>query len=236
MRYDQWIACYEEIMDELGFKRCDDDKATSIISKLVRNKNLATVSELAELIYGKHVYIFGAGKSLEEKVKNGTLHQIDSFCDDESTAIIAVDGATSALLKNNIMPDIIMTDLDGNVDDQIAANEQGAIVVIHAHGHNMAAMKKYMSRFTGKIFATTQSTPIKNVHNFCGFTDGDRAVFMAEYFMARCVKLIGFDFSGEASEFSPTESAIKAKKMLWGKILIERIKRDKETEMEIELL
>jgi Uncharacterized Rossmann fold enzyme len=43
--------------------------------------------------------------------------------------------------------------------------------------------------------ATTQAAPIPGVHNFGGFTDGDRAVFAARELGAVDVRIIGFDLA-----------------------------------------
>ena len=48
------------------------------------------------------------------------------------------------------------------------------------------------------VIGTTQIEPISDVYNFGGFTDGDRAVFLAEHFGAKEIELVGFDF--EAAE------------------------------------
>ena len=43
---------------------------------------------------------------------------------------ICADGATTMLLKKSIIPDIIVSDLDGNIHDQIYANQKGSIYFI----------------------------------------------------------------------------------------------------------
>ncbi|MFQ5884773.1 MAG: hypothetical protein ACE5IO_06705, partial [Thermoplasmata archaeon] len=50
--------------------------------------------------------------------------------------LIAADEATSILLQHGMTPNIVMTDLDGNVEDLVRANELGGVVIIHAHGDN----------------------------------------------------------------------------------------------------
>ncbi|MBU2617645.1 MAG: DUF115 domain-containing protein, partial [Euryarchaeota archaeon] len=61
---------------------------------------------------------------------------------------------------------------------------------------------------------STQSAPLKNVHNFGGFTDGDRCVFIAKEFGAESIALIGFDFEDS------NVSEVKQKKLQWAKKLI----------------
>ena len=66
-------------------------------------------------------------------------------------------------------------------------------MVVHAHGDNIPLLKHWVPRFTGPLVATTQSTPLPHVHNFGGFTDGDRAVFAADELGAASITLVGFD-------------------------------------------
>ncbi|MEM2818029.1 MAG: hypothetical protein QXN39_06050, partial [Archaeoglobaceae archaeon] len=61
--------------------------------------------------------------------------------------------------------------------------------------------------------ATTQSKPFGRVYNFCGFTDGDRAVLIAKKFGAKKITLYGFDF--EKAE------GTKLKKLKWAKKILE---------------
>ena len=64
---------------------------------------------------------------------------------------------------------------------------------------------------------TTQTNPFNKIQNFGGFTDGDRAVFLASYFGAKKVILFGMDFGKKIGRQSRTESSdrkIKLKKLL----------------------
>ena len=53
--------------------------------------------------------------------------------------------------------------------------------------------------------ATTQSAPFGEVHNFGGFTDGDRCVFLADHFAATRIILCGFNFT-EVGKYSFSSS------------------------------
>jgi hypothetical protein len=147
---------------------------------------------LQSLIRNRDVIIFGAGPSLEEAVK--TL-------DKEGKTLLAADGATSCLLENGIYPDIIVTDLDGEIKDLLLADRFGAIMVVHAHGDNQEAIRKILPEIKTPV-VTTQVEPLENVHNFFGFTDGDRAYFLAKYFEAKNIELMGFDFGETVGKYS----------------------------------
>jgi uncharacterized Rossmann fold enzyme len=111
------------------------------------------------------------------------------------------------------IPDIIVTDLDGDVEREIEASEQGSLVVVHAHGDNMSKLLRYVPQLKN-IIGSTQAVPLQNVFNFGGFTDGDRAVHVAIEFGAGTIKLAGFFFD------DPVVSPAKSKKLKWARRLI----------------
>ena len=45
-----------------------------------------------------------------------------------------------------------------------------------------------------------------NLQNYGGFTDGDRAVFIADHFKAKKIFLIGFDFNDDVGRYSFTKN------------------------------
>lgn len=114
------------------------------------------------------------------------------------------------------MPHVIVSDLDGVMDDIIKANERCAVVVVHAHGDNITKLRSYVPQLQ-KIVGTTQSRPLSNVFNFGGFTDGDRAIYLAKHLGAKEIGIIGFDFE------DATVGEIKKKKLRWAKRLIAAI-------------
>jgi len=133
--------------------------------------------------------------------------------------IVAADGATSVLLGEGMLPAVIVSDLDGNVEDIVRASQAGSVVVVHAHGDNMDKIGEQVPRLV-RVVGTTQSRPIEGVHNFGGFTDGDRCVFLARHFGAAEVRLVGFDFD------DPTVTPRKRKKLQWARVLIDLASRE----------
>ena len=136
--------------------------------------------------------VIGAGPSLEQNIifikKNRKFVKIVS------------DGAVQALIENNIKPDIVVTDLDGNQSFLQKAEKIGALMVVHAHGDNIEILQN-LSRFR-HVIGSTQVMPVKDVYNFGGFTDGDRSVFLAEEFGAKEIILIGMDFGIHIGKYS----------------------------------
>jgi uncharacterized Rossmann fold enzyme len=210
MKFEEWEPVYELVLKDMNFERLYDERAALILSKLLEIKARRKMPEVIEIdvlrnaISGKDILVCGKAPKLVNEIKN---------VDFKKYVTIAADGATSVLMKNGIVPDIIVTDLDGNMDDEVRANKQGAIMVVHAHGDNMDALSEEVPRLK-RVIGTTQSKPLDNVYNFGGFTDGDRCVFLAQEFGARSITLIGFDF------MDMNVTSLKRKKLVWAEKLI----------------
>jgi hypothetical protein len=220
MRYNDWEPIYEEIVNDFGFDRKRDEEAARVASELLaykrRRVGKAVKEEVEELIRGKRVLICGNAPRLERDLREKEK-EFDVFPFSHTYVVIAADGATSVLLRTAIIPDIVCTDLDGTIADIITANRLGSIVVVHAHGDNIEMLRRVLPALNEHVLCTTQSEPLPNVHNFGGFTDGDRCVFLAKEFGARSIELLGFDFEDEQV------SERKRKKLKWAKRLISAI-------------
>lgn len=214
MDYNEWKKYYNQILLDFDFSKKEDEKSAILLSKLLDGKKLVKPENLNNIISGKNVYVFGAAGSLQDDVKKVKK---------EKAVFISADPATSLLMEKNIMPDIVVTDLDGVVEDEVKANKKGAIAMIHAHGNNIDRLERYVPMFDGKIIGTTQSKPFDNIHNFGGFTDGDRAVCLADHFGAKKIFLAGFDFEN-VGKYSKSKE-LKMKKLGWAKRIIEKIDR-----------
>ncbi|EMR74172.1 putative Rossmann fold enzyme [Thermoplasmatales archaeon SCGC AB-539-N05] len=220
MDYKEWEPIYHKIVSDFSFSIETDRQAADVLNSLIQKKQGYPVDKLNFLIKNKNIAVFGAGPSLEFSLE---LYE-EEF--NNKTITIAADGATTALMKKHILPDIIVTDLDGKISDQIKANRDGSIVVIHAHGDNLQQIIMYVPQFKWPMVGTVQVNPdvYDNIYNFGGFTDGDRAVFLATHFQAKNITLVGFDFNGDIGKYSFTQKKNKEKKLRklkWCKYLIE---------------
>jgi uncharacterized Rossmann fold enzyme len=56
--------------------------------------------------------------------------------------LVSADTATSPILDAGLTPDIVVTDLDGDLEDIFEAWRRGAILVIHAHGDNIERIEE----------------------------------------------------------------------------------------------
>ena len=202
MDFKQWEPIYEEILHDFGWERKKDEDAAQILSILLLGRD-TDLKVLKNKIEGKNILICGKSSSL-----SSDLEKIDF----KNYVIIAADGATSTLMEKGIVPDIIVTDLDGYLPDEIEANRKGAIMVVHAHGDNMDNLS--IVKELKNVIGTTQSAPLENVYNFGGISDGDRCVFLAHTFEAKSITLAGFYFEDE----NVTET--KKKKLKWARKLI----------------
>lgn len=203
MDWKDWEPYYMEIVREFGFSVEMDRKSGVILAEILKHRHILGKEELREIIEGKDVLVVGPlANNIPKK-----------------DVIISTDSSTSICLKNGIIPDLIVTDLDGDVEDQIKASLLGSIAVIHAHGDNMEAIRKYAPRFKGKLAGTVQCEPFPPLMNFGGFTDGDRAVFMAESLGAKQIYITGFDFK-DPLEKQGKNRKIKERKLVWAERLI----------------
>ncbi|WP_048055986.1 6-hydroxymethylpterin diphosphokinase MptE-like protein [Pyrococcus sp. ST04] len=219
MKWEEWKPFYERIVQVMGYSVEEDRKAAELLRDiLIENDNYIIKEELASIIM-KRVYVFGAGPNLEEALERY------EFSDGTK---IAADGATTALLERGIIPDIVVTDLDGRIRDLIRASGR-SVMVVHAHGDNMDKLP-LVTNFP-VVLGTCQTEPLDIVYNFGGFTDGDRAAFLAEELGAREIILVGFDFSDMVGKWSKpwlrdhtTAWEEKRKKLEFAKELLQWLK------------
>lgn len=210
----QW---YRLILEDFDFKREDDEHSAETLNNIIDDMGAITPQDID---INEKVIVFGAGPSLKPNLADLKHVDLGEF------TLISADGATTALLEEGLVPDIIVTDLDGRMDDLIKANQQGALMVVHAHGNNPEQIEKYTPQLAN-VLGTTQSKPLASVYNFGGFTDGDRAVFLAMALGARVIVLSGMDFGKTVTHYSRPDQEdgpadkIKEKKLQWAKKLVQ---------------
>jgi uncharacterized Rossmann fold enzyme len=86
-----------------------------------------------------------------------------------------------------------------------------------------------------KLVGSTQVAPVENVHNFGGFTDGDRSVFLAEEFGAKKIVLVGMDFGNSIGRYSKEKKVkdleLKKQKMQAGRRLLEMLAKRSRSQL-----
>jgi uncharacterized Rossmann fold enzyme len=225
MDYNTWLPWYNKILNDFNYSKAKDEYGARILARLLKSEQRMSIKQLGELIRDKNVYVFGAGYNLELSIDKINKCKNDVF--------ISADTATSLLIEKNIIPEIITTDLDSNIKDLLYANKKGSIVIIHAHGDNIEILKKWVPKFDGKVIGTTQAKPFNNIYNFGGFTDGDRAVFIAEHFKAGKILLVGFDFKKVGKTSNKKSKELKLKKLKWAEKLINVLRSRSKPSLEI---
>jgi len=227
MEWKRWKNFYFKIISDFGYDPEKDYQSALILNNLLKiRKNSKKINTLKHIIRDRIVFIFGCGPSLPyhlELLKSSNLNL-------KNYIYIAADGATTALMKYDILPDIVVTDLDGQISDQIQANKEGTLVIIHAHGDNINQIQQFYSNFEGDIMGSTQNKPLSHIFNFGGFTDGDRCVFLATELKASIIILLGFDFGNVIGKFSKpflvndeVANDLKIKKLDWAQKLLSEL-------------
>ncbi|VFJ13071.1 6-hydroxymethylpterin diphosphokinase MptE-like protein [Candidatus Nitrosocosmicus franklandus] len=238
MRFSYWYRHYQIIAKYLDL-RIDKDFLSSIyLSQHLGNIN-TNLHYFSKICQSK-VMAIGAGPSIEDKqIQQFILDVYQKFSPknnqskETNLVVMVADGASELILDLEIIPDFVITDLDGNFESLLKASKKGSVMVIHAHGDNIEKINSSISDFD-KIVGTTQNFPLTNVFNFGGFTDGDRCVFLADHFLAKEIILIGMDFDSRIGHFSKRKIMnydFKRKKLDVAKNLIKLLTRWTNSEM-----
>lgn len=234
----EWEIFYNKIMEDFGFDKDKDVESAVILNNILENANTIPVDKLKDIIEGREVFIFGAGPSIKKHIN--ILKELREI--NYKNPIIVADGACKAFLEENIIPDIIVSDLDGDLEALFECNRKGSIIVVHAHGDNIEKIKKYVPKLKNVVgscqIPNYKELNLRNVINFGGFTDGDRCCFLAYHFKAKKLILGGMDFGIYITKYSRPNikediaigDEIKIKKLEYAKTLINYLKDKIEIE------
>lgn len=223
-----WTHIYSMIRQDLGYDEGRDSSSASTLSLILQGYGASVRqgrSKLAELISGNNVLVVGASPECLNLRK--FIHRYD--------VVIAADGALKCCLSVGVVPEVVVTDLDGLTLKELSAFE--GVIVVHAHGDNLRNIINYVPRLGGEgklLVGTHQSSANHAILNvFGGFTDGDRAAYIAKYLSAGRIGLIGFNFTGVVGRFSKPylRSDIaawpaKRRKLYWAGRLISLLRAD----------
>jgi len=206
-----WKKQYSKILKEFNFDGKKDKESAKILNSILKKSDVE--KKIISLIKGKTIFVVGSGPSLS--------YAIPILKKYKKIVKIAADSSVKPLVENGIIPDIVVTDLDGDENTLKKIGRTNSIFVVHAHGDNIDKLE-LVKKFKNCI-GTTQTVPFKKIENFGGFTDGDRGVFLANHFQAKKVILFGMDFGDRIGKFSKTkksERKIKLMKLKKGESLL----------------
>lgn len=207
-----WEKRYSLILKEFKYSRKKDLEAARVLNTILKKQ--FPIKRLEKKIKNQTVFVVGAGSSLVS-----CIHVLKKY---KNITKIVADGATKALIENKIKPDVVITDLDGDQRFLKKASKGNAIMVVHSHGDNIE--KLFLASEFKSCIGTTEGRPFGKIHNFGGFTDGDRCVFLAKYFGAEKIILFGMDFGTKIGRYSKEkiyDKHVKLKKLRRGKKLLE---------------
>ena len=217
-----WESKYRSILKDFGYSRKKDYQSCKLLNSILPKKT--PIVKIRDIIGNKPVFIIGAGPSLSSCIPILKKYK-------KITKIVA-DGATKAIIENNLKPNIIVTDLDGDIKSLKKAGRTNTIMVVHAHGDNTKNI--HLVKNFKNCIGTTQTKPLGKIHNFGGFTDGDRCVFLANHFKAKKIILFGMDFGTRIGRYSKTRVVnrnIKIAKLQRGKKLLEWLAQKSQSEL-----
>jgi len=212
MMISGWKKRYSEILKEFRYSEKKDTDSAIILNSILKKSDVN--KKIINLVKGKTVFVIGSGPSLSSAIPKLKKYK--------KIVKIAADSSIKPLVENGIIPDIVVTDLDGDENTLKKIGKTNSIFVVHAHGDNTEQLE--LAKKFKNCIGTTQSTPISKIENFGGFTDGDRGVFLANHFQAKKVILFGMDFGKRIGKFSKTkksERKIKLMKLKRGESLLE---------------
>lgn len=200
---------YSRICDDFGFDKTRNIESAQWLASQIGGSG-ARALEQTRRGFPESVLVCGGGPGLADELSSLTIKGY----------MIAADSAATVLIEADVPMDMIVTDLDGIVEDQIEANGRGTVVFVHAHGDNMKALARYTGKFTGPLVGTCQCPPPPGIFNFGGFTDGDRAACIAAELGAKRICLAGFDFERPSGKEGKSRE-VKLRKLRWAKVVLD---------------
>jgi uncharacterized Rossmann fold enzyme len=205
MDFTTWNPVYEAILGDFGYDRAGDERARDVLVPLVEPFDLDRLD-----CTGKRVAIAGGAPSLAEETELAA----------DADRVFAASTAVDVLAAAGVSVDLMVTDLDKNPETARELTESSTPVAAHAHGDNVPAVREHVPTFdTDHVLGTTQAAPVAPVLNFGGFTDGDRAAYLADHLGAAELVFPGWDFD------DPAVGPEKAKKLQWAERLLYWLER-----------
>jgi len=208
MDFETWAPVYEAILADFGFDRAADERARDVLGDRVGPFDTGRLD-----VEGATVAVAGAGPSLASASETAA----------SADAVFAASTAADVLREADVDVDCMVTDLDKNPATVREFTHEGVPVAVHAHGDNVPAIRQVVPELTREqVLPTTQAEPAGPVRNFGGFTDGDRAAFLADHLGAADLVFVGWDFD------DPGVGPTKRRKLAWAERLLYWLERRRD--------
>jgi len=225
VEFAAWAPRYDRIRGDLGFPfERELISANRLLQLLPSSAPADPLERLRPLVEHRTAVIVG----LAPRAGPPPLWRLPPS--ERAPALLAADGATETCLNAGLVPTIVVTDLDGPVAAEVAANRRGSFVVVHAHGDNRAALEEWVGQFPGEVVGSWAGPPRPRLLNVGGFTDGDRAAYLADHLGAEKILLWAFDFDRTAPT-DPAAHEVKLAKLTWARRMLGELAADGRTPM-----
>ncbi len=202
MLQEEWDTIYEAILADFGYDRAGDEDARDRLAALVGDADPLVPDDIT--LEGT-VAVCGAAPTLADELDLAR----------RADRVVAASNAAAICLRAEIEVDCMVTDLDKTPETARKLSKRDVPVAVHAHGDNLEALERYVPTFEiDSVLPTTQTRSAPPVVNLGGFTDGDRAAFLADRCGADRLVFPGWYFD------DPTVTAEKAKKLRWAEQLL----------------
>ncbi len=213
MRFAEFEPVYEAILADFGYDRAGDEAARDLLADRLTGPALSP----ADLDMAGTVAVVAPGPSLSSSVARAR----------DADRVVAASNAADRLERAGVAVDLQVTDLDGVPERAAKRTREGTPVAVHAHGDNRDQMRATVSDCDpDRVLPTTQAAPTDTVHNLGGFTDGDRAAFVADALGADRLRFVGWDLDDDVG----TE---KRRKLDWAKRLLAWLERRRDERFEV---
>jgi len=223
MEFQDFEPVYDAILADFGFGREADEAARDLLADLVESVPASSTDSLESAdaaasdasastltphdldFTGETVAVVGAAPSLAPAAP----------AIDAADSVVAASDAAAVLREAGVAVDCMVTDLDEEGDIARTLTVEGVPVAVHAHGDNRPALRERVPRLSLEaVLPTTQAAPAPPVYNTGGFTDGDRAAFLADHCGAAALVFAGWDFD------DPDVDPMKRRKLDWAERLL----------------
>jgi uncharacterized Rossmann fold enzyme len=213
MEFATFEPVYEAILADFGFDRAGDEHARDVLAELTTPFDESRLSGLADA----HVAVCGAGPTLAADLET---------CD--ADRVVAASSAAAVCRDHGVPVDVYVTDLDGEPELAAALADAGTPVAVHAHGDNVERVRSLVPDLPDEpVLPTTQAAPVAHVRNFGGFTDGDRAAFLADHAGAARLSFPGWTFEDDSV------GPMKRRKLRWAARLLAWLERRRDEEFTV---
>jgi uncharacterized Rossmann fold enzyme len=205
MDFETFEPVYEAILADFGYDRAGDERVRDLLAGIVAAEDATPASPERLDFTDQTVAVAGGADCLEAETEMAA----------DADAVVAASDAARRLRAAKVGVDCVVTDLDKTPETAVRLAEFGTPVAVHAHGDNAMLIREYVPQFAiENVVPTTQARPVEGVYNTGGFTDGDRAAFLADHCGADELVFPGWDFD------DTTVTEAKQQKLQWAKRLL----------------